>query len=108
MDDAIGVRKPSGGIYTMQLSADGTVSMRLNCNRANGRWSSEPSADPSSGRFEFGPLAVTRAFCPPPSLDQQMAAQAQYVRSYLLRNGRLSLSLMADGGIWLWEPAARP
>ena len=108
MDDSVGVRHPSGGIYAMQLNADGTVTMQLNCNRANGRWSSEASADPSNGRFEFGPLATTRAFCPPPSLDQQMAAQAQYVRSYLLRNGRLSLSLMADGGIWLWEPSTRP
>jgi len=34
-------------------------------------------------------------------------AQAPYVRAYLLRNGRLHLSLMADGGILVWEPAYR-
>jgi hypothetical protein len=88
----------------MRLNADGTVNMRLNCNRANGAWSVEPSAEASSGRFTFGPLAMTRALCPPPSLDETLAAQSQYIRGYFLKDGRLSLSLMADGGIWLWEP----
>ena len=27
-----------------------------------------------------------------------------FVRSYLLKDGRLYLSLMADGGIYAWEP----
>jgi heat shock protein HslJ len=105
MDDATGTIRPDDpSLYTMHLNADGTVNMRLNCNRANGSWSAEPGADGESGRFEFGPLATTRALCPPPSLDEQIAAQADYVRSYLLRDGRLHLSLMADGGIYVWEP----
>ena len=78
--------------------------MRLNCNRANGTWSAEPSADPSNGHFELGPLAATRAICPPPSLDEQIAGQAGFIRGYLLQDGRLYLSLMADGGIYAWEP----
>lgn len=105
MDDAQGTTRPADpSLYTMRLSADGTVAMRLNCNRATGSWSAEPGADGTSGRFEFGPLAGTRAFCPPPSLDEQVTAQAQYIRSFLLKDGRLHLSLMADGGIWVWEP----
>ena len=47
---------------------------------------------------------MTRALCPPPSLDEQMAAQAEYIRGYLLRDGMLYLSLMADGGIFAWAP----
>ena len=62
-------------------------------------------SDPSSGRFEFGPLAATMALCPPPSVDEQVTKQAPYFRSYLLKDGRLYLSLMADGGIFVWEPA---
>jgi hypothetical protein len=31
-------------------------------------------------------------------------AQAPYVRGYLLKDGRLYLSLLADGGILAWEP----
>jgi heat shock protein HslJ len=105
MDDATGIARPDDPpLYTMRLNGDGSVSMRLNCNRATGTWSAEPGADPSSGRFEFGPLAGTRALCPPPSLDERVTAQAQYVRSYLLKDGRLHLSLMADGGIFVWEP----
>jgi len=80
--------------------------MRLNCNRASGTWSSQPGVDGSSGTFELGPLAMTRAFCPPPSLDTQIARQAEYLRDYLLRRGRLYLGLMADGGIDVWEPVA--
>ncbi len=105
MDDAIGTARPEDpSLYTMRLNADGTVNMRLNCNRANGKWTAEPSADPSNGRFELGPLAATRALCPPPSMDEQIAAQSEYIRGYLLKDGRLHLSLMADGGIYTWEP----
>jgi predicted O-methyltransferase YrrM/heat shock protein HslJ len=105
MDDATGTTRPSEpSLYTMQLSADGSVAMRLNCNRATGTWKVEPSADPSNGRFEFGLLATTRALCPPPSLDEQLAAHAEHVRGYLLKDGRLYLSLMADAGILVWEP----
>ena len=104
MDDSIGTVRPDDpSAYTMRLNGDGTVQMRLNCNRANGTWSAEASG-PSSGSFGFGPLAVTRALCPPPSLDERVAAHAEYVRSYLLQDGRLYLSLMADGGIYAWEP----
>lgn len=107
MDDARGTTKPADpSLYTMEFHADGAVSMRLNCNRATGSWKAVPSADPSNGQFEFGPLAATRALCPPPSMDELIAAQAQYVRGYMLRDGRLHLSLMADAGIFVWEPVA--
>ncbi len=109
MDDVTGTVRPEDpSLYTLRLKADGTVDLRLNCNRATGTWSAEPGADGSSGRFEFGPLAVTRALCPPPSLDEQIAAQSEFIRSYLLKDGRLYLSLMADGGIYGWEPYSEP
>ena len=105
MDDATGTVRPEDpSLYTMRLNSDGTVTMRLNCNRASGTWSAEPSGNGVSGRFEFGPLAGTRALCPPPSLDERISAQAKFIRSYLLKEGKLYLSLMADGGIYAWEP----
>jgi len=104
MDDSVGTRRPGDPAkFTMRLNDDNTVNMRLDCNRANGTWSVEPGADPSSGRIAFGPLAATRALCPPPRLDEQVTAQAPYIRGYMLKDGRLSLTLVADGGIWLWE-----
>lgn len=105
MDDAIGTIRPEDpAAFTMALDADGSVAMALDCNRANGSWQAEPSADGTSGSFTFGPLAMTRALCPPPNLDERIGRDAEYVRSYLLRDGRLHLSLMADGGIYTWEP----
>ncbi len=105
MDDATGVLKPHDpSLYRMSLYGDGRVEMKLNCNMAKGTWSAKPSSDGTSGSFEFGPLASTRALCPPPTMDQHFTAQAKYIRGYLLKDGRLHLSLMADGGIYTWEP----
>lgn len=107
MNDAIGTVRPSDPtLYTMRLNGDGTLAMRLNCNRATGTWTVEPGSDGASGRFGFGPLAVTRALCPSPSLDERIQSDAEFIRSYLLRDGRLYLSLMADGGVYGWEPDA--
>ena len=106
MDDAIGTTRPDDpSVYTMELIGDGRVAMQLNCNRATGTWSAEAGADGASGTFDFGVLAMTRALCSPPSLDQQIARDAEYVTGFLLRDGRLSLSLMADAGIYVWELA---
>jgi heat shock protein HslJ len=105
MDDAIGTVRPEDPAkFTMQLNSDGTVTMQLDCNRASGSWQAKPGADGVSGSFTFGRLASTRAYCPPPNLDVTVTAQAEYVRSFLLKDGRLYLSLMADGGIFAWEP----
>ena len=96
--------------YTMSLGADGAVAMQLNCNRGTGTWSAEagPGAEDGveSGTFTFGPIAVTRALCPPPSMDEKIARDAEYIRGYFLRCDTLSLSLMADGGIYTWVPLA--
>ena len=107
MDDSIGAIRPDDpSAYTMRLDGDGTVAMQLGCNRGAGTWAVEFAEDGQSGRFEFGLLATTRAFCPPPSMDQRIAADADFVRGFLLRDGRLYLSLVADTGIYEWEPLA--
>ncbi|HEY6509822.1 MAG TPA: META domain-containing protein [Vicinamibacterales bacterium] len=85
--------------YTMAFSADGRVAMRIDCNRGSGTWK---SAGPS--QLEFGPLATTRAACPPGSLHDRIVTDLAYVRSYILKGGHLYLSLMADGGIYEFEP----
>ncbi len=105
MDDTQGKTSPSDpSKYTMSLNGDGTVNMRLNCNNANGKWTAEASSDLSSGKLEFGRLATTKAVCPPPSMDEQITRNTGYIRSYLLRDDKLYLSLMADGGVYVWEP----
>ena len=86
--------------YTLAFAADGVVNARIDCNRGRGGWK---SAGPS--QIEFGPMAITRAMCPPGSLHDQIVKQLPHVRSYVLKDGRLFLSLMADGGIYEFEPA---
>jgi para-nitrobenzyl esterase len=87
------------GKYTVAFAADGTINMRIDCNRGRGGWK---SAGP--GQLEFGPMAITRAMCPPGSLHDQIVRQWPFVRSYVVKDGRLYLSLMADGGIYEFEP----
>jgi heat shock protein HslJ len=105
MDDAIGTKRPTErSLYTMSLKSDGNVTMKLNCNRAMGSWTYSTSSDGISGKFRFDPLAGTRMLCPPPSMDEDILMHSEYIRSYLLKDGKLYLSLMADGGIYVWEP----
>lgn len=85
--------------YTIAFGTDGSVSARVDCNRGRGTWkSSEPN------QLQFGPLALTRAACPPGSLHDRIVKDWEFVRSYTLKNGHLFLALMADGGIYEFEP----
>jgi para-nitrobenzyl esterase len=86
--------------YTLGFADDGVVTARIDCNRARGGWKL-----PGPNQLEFGPMAITRAQCPPGSLHDQIVKQLPHVRSYLIKDGHLFLSLMADGGIYEFEPA---
>lgn len=85
--------------YTIAFGADGVVNARIDCNRGRGAWNS-----PGKNQLQFGPLALTRAMCPPGSLHDHIVKQWAFIRSYVIRDGRLFVSLMADGGIYEWEP----
>ena len=87
--------------YTIAFGADGSVVVRSDCDRGRGTWKSSPR-----GQLEFGPLALTRAACPPGSLHDRIVKHWAFVRSYLVKDGHLFLSLMADGGIYELEPTA--
>ncbi len=104
MDDAIGITRPERpSRYTMVFNKDGSAEFRLNCNQGSTTWSAAPTSE-SSGQIGFANTAMTRALCPPPSLDVRIARDLEYVRSYFLKDEKLYLSLMADGGIYVWEP----
>ena len=85
--------------YTLDLHADGTATMQADCNRGNGSWMSE-----SAGQLGFGPVASTRALCPPGSISERYLAQFEWVRSYVIKDGHLFLATMADGSIIEFEP----
>jgi len=87
--------------YTVAFAADGNVNVRFDCNRGRGTWILT-----GPDQLRFGPLALTRAMCPPGSLHDHLARQWPFVRSYTLKDGHLFLSLMADGGSYEFEPMA--
>ena len=105
MDDAQGttrIHDPSQ--YTLEFGRDGTAAFRLDCNRATASYLLKPSADRTNGSIQFGPIAATHAMCAPPHLGEKVARDMTHVRGYLLKEGRLYLSLMADSGIYEWAP----
>ena len=91
--------------YTVAFRAGGELTARIDCNRGQGTWKS-----PGPSALELGPLALTRSICPPGSLHDRIVKDWGYVRSFVLKDGHLFLSLMADAGIYELEPAppARP
>ena len=59
----------------------------MDCNRGRGTWKSTGS------QLELGPLALTRAACPEGSLHDQIVKQWGSVRSFVIKDGHLFLSL---------------
>jgi para-nitrobenzyl esterase len=75
------------------------LSARIDCNRGRGTWKSS-----GASQLQLSPLALTRAMCPPGSLHDQIVKHWDFIRSYIIKNDHLFLSLMADGGIYEFEP----
>jgi len=103
MDDAQGTSTAEGREYSVTFNPDGTATGQFDCNRANSTWSGTATST-ESGTLKFGPVAMTRALCPPPRFDELLGAQLPNVTSYILRDGHLFLALKMDGGIFEFEP----
>lgn len=99
MDDTV-LLPDSAARYELAFGADGSLTVRADCNRGRASWES-----PDSVSLTIGPVALTRMACPPSRLTDRFARDLGYVRSYIVRDGRLHLALMADGGIYTFEPA---
>jgi heat shock protein HslJ len=84
--------------YTIAFEVDGTVAVRVDCNRGHGAWKSAQHR-----QLEFSPLALTRMACPPGPLNDRLPKDWQNVRSYTIKDGHLFLAL-ADSGIYEFEP----
>lgn len=111
MSDEVADERPAApGLYTLGFEAGGRAVLRLDCNRGQSTWQATPSPGSSaqrpSGSLQFGPLASTRAACPPGSRAPRLVREWPAVRSYVIEGGRLHLALMADGGIQTWRPLA--
>jgi putative lipoprotein len=85
--------------YTIEFGAGRRLTARIDCNRGRGTWKSS-----GASQLEFGPLALTRAKCPDGSLHDRIVKHWTYICSYVIKDGHLFLALMADGGIYEFEP----
>lgn len=75
--------------YTLTFIDETKVAVRIDCNRGQGSWKSA-----APGKLEFGPMATTRAMCPPGSLYDLVVRDLPNFRSYVLKDDKLFLSLM--------------
>jgi para-nitrobenzyl esterase len=85
--------------YTIAFGAYGQLTARVDCNRGRGRWTSS-----GSNQLQVGPLALTRAACRAGSLHDQIVKQWRSIGSYVVRDAHLFLVLMAEGGMYEFEP----
>jgi heat shock protein HslJ len=97
-DDRI-LRPDDRSKYTLTFNRDHTFGARVDCNRGGGAWKST-----GKDQLELSAMAVTRAMCPAGSLDREIVKRLPHVRSYLIKDGRLFMSMEADGGTFEFEP----
>ena len=80
-DDTV-VTPDDGSEYTLSFAADGRIAARIDCNRGSGTWKSS-----GPGQLAFGPLALTRAMCPPESLHDRIVKHWSSIRRTSSRTG---------------------
>jgi para-nitrobenzyl esterase len=80
--------------YTLAFVEGDRVALRADCNRGS---SSVTSSSP--GVLGVGPMAMTRAMCPPGSLSDRFARDVSRVVRYSIRGGELHLELPTDSGV---------
>jgi heat shock protein HslJ len=99
-DDAVGtISPPNPERYTLAFEPDGRLSMQLDCNRGMGSWRVTSESE-RGGSLAITGGAMTRAACPPGSMDTRITSDLSRIRSFVLDGDRLFLSLEADAGIY--------
>lgn len=90
--------EPRINSVTVAFTADGKASFTLDCNRGSGTW----TVGPGKGELRFGPLATTRAECPPGGVGDAVAHAMADVVAYEVYDGRLTLRT-ASGVQYVWD-----
>ncbi len=100
MDDT-GIEVDDPSRYTLTFRVDG-VAIQADCNRGRG------SYDLDGASILFGPIATTLMACPGESMADRYLRTLGDVRTWVIEDGHLFLSLMADAGIMEFEPGEGP
>ncbi|MBD8655673.1 META domain-containing protein [Oxalobacteraceae sp. CFBP 13730] len=88
--------------FTLTFNKDGRLAVKLDCNRGNGPWQAV-ATDAMGGTLSMGPVATTRAMCPPDAIGTRLAQDLPALRTWRLQDNRLQTGLPADAGVYVWE-----
>ncbi len=83
--------------YTLEFQPGGRVNVRADCNRGS------TSFVLTGNALNFGPIALTRAACPPGSRDAEFIKNLEAVAGQLFHGNELVLTLKADAGSMRFE-----
>jgi heat shock protein HslJ len=78
--------------YTLEFQPGGKVNIRADCNRGSTSYVLTGNA------LNFGPIALTRAACPPGSRDTEFVKNLEVVSAQVFRGNDLVLTLKGDAG----------
>lgn len=92
MNDGTRITRPATGRYTLLFQPGGAVAVQADCNRGSGTYLL------SGGSLSFGPIAMTRAMCPPGSMDTEFLKGLALVSGQLFRGNDLVLTLKGSSG----------
>ena len=97
--DGAGLDTNDPASYTLDFRKNGNLAAAIGCQRAQGSWR-------ASGRSELqiAALALSGARCSSSPLHDHLVRNLGSVRSYVIRNGHLFLTLMGDVGVYEFEP----
>ena len=59
--------------FTLSFGKDGRLAAKLDCNRGSGPWQAV-AVDATGGTLNLGPVATTRAMCPPDAIGSRLTA----------------------------------
>jgi heat shock protein HslJ len=89
--ESLTVLKPDR--YTLAFTDYDRVALRADCNRGQAQLTS-----PARGELRIGPVAMTKALCPPNSLSDRFTQEVARVVRYAVRGGELYLELANGSG----------
>ncbi len=78
--------------YTLEFQPGGKANIRADCNRGSTSYVLTGNA------LNFGPIALTRAACPPGSRDAEFVKNLDAVSAQVFQGNELVLTLKGDAG----------
>jgi para-nitrobenzyl esterase len=98
MSDDRRIKPDAPDRYTIEFKPGGAAAFRADCNRGVGSYELTGSA------LTFGPIALTRAMCPPESKDNDFLKGLASVSGQRFRGSELVLTLRYDSGSMSFAP----